>query len=338
MNKIGILYGMEETFPIAIIEKINNSKIKGITAELIKLGTVSMNDEPEYSVILDRVTGEVPYYLSYLKNAVLNGTQVVNNPFWSSSDDNFFHSALATKIGIKVPKTAILPSKEHPHGTSSESMRNLVFPLEWDAVFKYIGFPAYLKPNRGNGLYNAYKVYNAQEFFSAYDLTGNTLMILQEAMEFEEYYRCYAIGKKYVRIMKYDPRKPLHLRYSTEKLNINDKLKSKLEKICIQINTALGFKFNAVEFAIKDGKPYATNFLDPIPNTEHQILHDENFEWLVNTTSDYLIELALKGKQHPDEYTWSTFLPVSKVKPIEIKQKRGRKPKISEITRVAEEI
>lgn len=327
---------MEQSFSQALIEKIHNSKIKGVSAEFIKIGSISLQDEPEYAVILDRASKEVPFYNSYLKNAVLNGVQVINNPFVSRNDDNFFLSALASKIGIKVPKTAILPSKEHPHGTSSESMRNLIFPLEWDKVFKYVGFPAYLKPNQGNGFYNAYKVYNKQEFFSAYDLTGSSIMLLQEALEFEDYYRCYAIGKKEVRIMKYDPRKPLHLRYSTEKLNIEERLKNKLERVSLQINTALDLKFNALEFAIKDGKPFAVNIIDTVPNAEKHILHEAHFEWLVDTTSNYLIELAAKGKQHPKEYSWSSYLPESI--PVEIKSKRGRKPKISEVSRIAKEI
>jgi hypothetical protein len=38
-------------------------------------------------------------------------------------------------------------------------------------------------------------------------------MMLQEEITFTEYYRCYCIGGKYVRIMNYEPRNPFHLRY-----------------------------------------------------------------------------------------------------------------------------
>ena len=107
-----------------------------------------------------------------LKLAVLNGTPVVNNPFLNYPGDNFFFEALFSKIGIPVPRTVILPSKEHPPGTNSETMRNMVFPINWDSVFAYIGFPAYIKPNMQNGNQNSYKIYNPIEFFSTYDLTG----------------------------------------------------------------------------------------------------------------------------------------------------------------------
>ena len=44
-----------------------------------------------------------------------------------------------------MPKTVILPHKSHPPGTTDRSMRNLVYPLDWEEVFEYIGFPAFLK-------------------------------------------------------------------------------------------------------------------------------------------------------------------------------------------------
>ena len=50
-----------------------------------------------YAVIVDRISHDVPFYRSYLKNAVLTGTQVINNPFWWSADDKFFNYALAEK-------------------------------------------------------------------------------------------------------------------------------------------------------------------------------------------------------------------------------------------------
>lgn len=308
MKKIGVLYGMEQSFPPAIVDKINEIGVLGIEAELISVGALPMDQTLDYNVIFDRVSAEVAFFNSMLKNAVLNGVRVVNNPFWGCADDNFFHASLGTKIGINIPKTVLLPSKEHPPGSSSESMRNLLYPLNWDEVFEYVGFPGYLKPNKGNGMYNAYKVYNKQEFFSAFDLTGYKTMVYQEALEYEEYYRCYVIGKKDVNIMKYDPNKPQHLRYSTEKPELTKKMASDLEKICIKICEALGFDFNAVEFAICKGEIYAVDFLNPLPNAERAFLKDENFEWVVEKTAEFLISLAKEGRYRTTSYNWSKFL------------------------------
>ena len=53
----------------------------------------------------------------------------MNNPFWWSADEKFFNNALASKIGVPVPKTLLATFKEMPTDTSSNSFRNLKFPL-----------------------------------------------------------------------------------------------------------------------------------------------------------------------------------------------------------------
>ena len=51
-------------------------------------------------------------------------------------------------------------------------MRNLEYPLNWDEIFDYVGFPAFLKPHDGGGWKSVYKVDSPQEFFAAYDESG----------------------------------------------------------------------------------------------------------------------------------------------------------------------
>ena len=67
---------------------------------------------------MDRISHDIPFYRAYLKNAVLSGTFVINNPFWWGADDKFFNYALASKIGVATPRTVILPHKVNPPGTT----------------------------------------------------------------------------------------------------------------------------------------------------------------------------------------------------------------------------
>ncbi len=211
--KIGVIYGMEQTFPPALVDRINAIGVSGVTAEHIKLGAVKLAELCPYRVIVDRISHDIPFYRAYLKNAALSGTTVVNNPFWWSADDKFFNYSLASKIGVAVPRTALLPHKQHPLGTSDQSMRNLQYPLDWDDIFQYIGFPAFLKPHSGGGWKSVYKVHNPDEFFAAYNDTGDLCMTLQQGIDFKEYFRCYVVGREWVHIMQYDPRRPFHERY-----------------------------------------------------------------------------------------------------------------------------
>jgi len=213
MKKIGILFGQERSFPMAFVERINSKNIPGITAEPVRIDKVMQGEASGYAVIVDRISQDVPFYRAFLKNAALCGTAVINNPFWWSADEKFFNNCLATKIDVPVPKTVILPSRDLPADTSDQSFSNLAYPLDWDGIFGYVGFPAYMKPFAGGGWKNVYKLTSMEDFFEKHSETGELVMLLQEEIVFEEYYRCYCIGGKYVRIMSYEPRNPHHLRY-----------------------------------------------------------------------------------------------------------------------------
>ena len=201
MKKIGILHGKERSFPEAIVERINSKAIPGIMAEPVTIDKVMQGEPTEYAVIIDRISQDVPFYRAYLKNAALCGTAVINNPFWWSADEKFFNNCLATKIGVPVPKTVILPSHELPTDTSDESFANLAYPLDWKGIFEYIGFPAYMKPHAGGGWKSVYQLNSLEEFFEKHAETEQLVMMLQEEIKFDEYYRCYCIGGKHVRIM-----------------------------------------------------------------------------------------------------------------------------------------
>jgi hypothetical protein len=102
--KIGLLVGREATFPPAFLDEVRR-RDAGVMAEHVKLGGTRMDEPCPYSVLIDRISHEVPYYRSYLKNAVLQGATVVNNPFMWTADDKFFEASLATKLGIAHPRT-----------------------------------------------------------------------------------------------------------------------------------------------------------------------------------------------------------------------------------------
>lgn len=297
---------MEQTFPPALVEAINR-RGADVRAEFLHVGGVRLDDITPYTVIVDRISQDIKFYRAMLKHAALNGTRIINNPFWWSADDKFFNYALAQKLGVAVPRTVLLPTKDHPPETTAQSMRNLDYPLAWESIFDYIGFPSWLKPFDGGGWRHVYKVHSPDEFFRAYDQTGDICMTLQAGVEFEEYYRCYVVGRKHVHIMPYEPRNPHHLRYEAG-FQPGEAMHERLTRDCRTLCDALGYDINTVEFAVQDGVPYAIDFMNPAPDGERSSVGDENFEWFVEAVASYAIEEALKGKAAPGEYRWSSFL------------------------------
>jgi glutathione synthase/RimK-type ligase-like ATP-grasp enzyme len=307
MKKIGILFGKERSFPTACIERINSKNIDGITAEPVSINKVMQGEPTEYSVIIDRISQDVPFYRAYLKNAALTGTAVINNPFWWSADEKFFNNCLATKINVPVPKTVILPSRDLPEDTSDESFSNLAYPLDWEEIFGYVGFPAYMKPFAGGGWKNVYRLDSIEDFFEKHSETGQLVMLLQEEIVFDEYYRCYCIGGDHVRIMPYEPRNPHHLRYAANFSPSADRHKE-MEEIVLRINRYLGYDFNTVELALRDGVPYAIDFCNPAPDAELKSVGQENFDWVVETAAKFAIEKAQKQSFRKDNLTWGEYV------------------------------
>lgn len=310
MKKIGILFGQERSFPMAFIERINSKGVKDVMAEPVRIDKVMQGEPSGYAVIVDRISQDVPFYRAFLKNAALCGTAVINNPFWWSADEKFFNNCLATKIGVPVPKTVILPSRNLPPDTTDQSFANLAYPLDWEGIFNYVGFPAYMKPFAGGGWKNVYKLRSLDEFFEKHAETGELVMMLQEEIIFTEYYRCYCVGRKHVRIMPYEPRNPHHLRYVADFSPSQERLKQ-MEDIVLRINQYLGYDLNTVELAVRDGVSYAIDFCNPAPDAEIKSVGEENFEWVVETMANYAIERATEQKDGTDNLSWGEYIRTS---------------------------
>jgi hypothetical protein len=159
-------------------------------------------------------------------------------------------------------------------------MRNLIYPLNWQEIFDYVGFPAFLKPYSGGGWKHVYKVDSPAELFAAYDQSSDLCMTLQQAIDFDLYFRCYVVGQRRVHVMQYDPRQPHEL----------------------------GYDLNTVEFAVQNGTPYAIDFLNPAPDADLHSVGPDNFEWIVDAVTDLAVEQARLGPQVMKELRWAGFL------------------------------
>jgi hypothetical protein len=308
--KIGILCGREFSFPPAFIEKVNElGASKGITAEFCKLGGTRMGEPARYKVIVDRISHEVAYYRGYLKHAVLEGTYVINNPFWWTADDKFFNYSLAAKLGIAIPRTVLLPQKSYPADVdiNSESLRNLEYPIDWDGLLDYVGRPAFLKPFLGGGWKHVYKVNTREELIAAYDGTGPYCMTLQQGIEFDKYVRCFTFGKNDILPVQYDPKER---RYIVDHEYLSADLGERIVRDARTINQALGYEMNTIEFAIQDGIPYAIDFLNPAPDFERDRITDFYFEQVVDRMARLAIDRAVHGNPSNPWPRWEEMLGI----------------------------
>jgi glutathione synthase/RimK-type ligase-like ATP-grasp enzyme len=304
---VGLLVGRENTFPGPFLEMVNTrGREEGISAELAVLGGTPEVFEPYHSVLVDRISHEVPYYRAHLKSAVLLGTTVINDPFWWQADEKFFECTLARKLGVAVPKTVVLPNKQYiPDIDHVRSLRNLQFPLDWEQIASYTGLPAVLKPNTGGGWKDVFIVHSLEELITAYDQSGLKTMILQEFIDWEDYVRCICIGREHILPIRYNPKAPFDERYQISR-PVEGRLREQAIADARTLVEALGYDMDTVEFAVRGGVLYAIDFLNPAPDFDNFSIKEDNFRWVLERMTELVIKYVKGEAMAPwrDEHRW----------------------------------
>ncbi|MEP7121219.1 MAG: hypothetical protein ABJE95_09930 [Byssovorax sp.] len=309
MLRVGLLTGREKSFPDALIAEVLRRNV-GVVASYAALDATRTDRPPPYDVLVDRISHEVTCYQPILKLAALNGTRVVNNPFWRIADDKFFNTALAARIGVAVPKTYVLPSKSYSPDVSSDTLHNLRYPLDWVGLASDLGFPIFIKPHWGGGWRDVHKVDSIEELIVAYDKTGQSTMIAQEGIAWTQYVRCLVVAKEHVRPALWNPSLRHFDRY-TQAASTMPALTPELEARVIddarKLCRALGYDMNTVEFGVRDGVPYAIDFMNSAPDFDVSSLGPDHFAWVVDKMADLVIDLARRPADHAPE-AWDAVL------------------------------
>jgi len=196
---------------------------------------------------------------------------------------------------------------ERPDG--GDSLRNLEFPLDWQGIIDYVGLPAFLKPFDGGGWKNVSKINSLEELWTEYDKSGTLCMTLQEGVDFDQFVRCYCVGQEDVMIMAYDPRKPYLSgeQYVHNPDYLAPKLAERVRNDVRTLCTALGYDINTVEFAIKDGIPYAIDFMNPAPDAELASVGEFYHEWITRAVIKLVFKRLRETTERP-RYRWDSLL------------------------------
>ena len=92
--------------------------------------------------------------------------------------------------------------------------------------------------------------------------------------------------------VRYDPKER---RYLVEHDYLSKELGARIVDDARTINQALGYEMNTIEFAIKDGVPWAIDFLNPAPDFERDRITEFYFEHVVEQMAHLVIDRALNG-------------------------------------------
>lgn len=290
---VGIL-GPQNALPEALLEALRK---RGVAAEWCQVPPWKLGQTCPYRVIVDRISHVYEFYRPVLKAAALQGCYVMNNPFWFLADDKFFNYSLAQQLGVAIPRTVLLPSREHDERVLEPGdLHNLVVPstrLPWGELVEAIGFPAILKPYDGYGWREVYRVDSLEHLQQVYNESMMDVMMLQEFIEFDHYVRCFVVGAQWVLPTHYDP---VARRYIVDHNHLTPQLGSEIVRQSILLNQALGYDINTVEFAIRDGVPYAIDFMNPVPDARPEVISHLYFGWLIDHLCEHIQAVLKDGR------------------------------------------
>ncbi|MCA9951042.1 MAG: hypothetical protein KDE48_15430 [Anaerolineales bacterium] len=291
-KKIGLIIGRETDWPEAFITAVSE-RAPDIQAELVKIGGTFMDELCEYTVIIDRMSHEVPYYRTYVKFAAMQGTYIINDPFVWSADSRFFGTAMANKLGLKSPRTIALPNKDVDTDVVPDSFRNLVYPMDWEGIIDYVGVPAIFKEAESGGRRLSFRVHSVDELIQRYDESGTRTMILQELIKGGDHIHCYVIGMEKVLILNFLPGENRYLKGATSTLN--QEQQEQITQSSRAISRAYGYDINMIEYLLTDDEIIVINATNPSPLIDRKLLSPLHFDWLINATA----ELAIDRVQRP---------------------------------------
>jgi glutathione synthase/RimK-type ligase-like ATP-grasp enzyme len=297
-RRIGLLVGRETDWPAAFIKVINEHH-EDISADLIGLDATFMDESCAYDVIIDRVSHQVPYYRTYLKFAALQAVYIINNPFAWSADDKFFGTLMANKLGLRSPRTVVLPNKHVSKEMGPDGFRNLRYPMDWQGIADYVGVPAIFKDIHSGGRLAAYRVHNVDELLQRYDESGTRTMILQEIIESDKHVHCFVIGQERVMSLNYSNKSRKYLSGSLES---KSELTQHLNEEALQLTQAYGYDINMVEFVVNDNQLYVINSTNPAPVIDLELMSTEQFNWCVTAIADLAVKRAQDRISLPTPY------------------------------------
>lgn len=273
---VGFIIGREKEMPEAVMGIINE-RYDSIMAEMVKMGGTFLDEPMPYDVIIDRMSHEIPYYHAYVKYATMRGCYVINNPFVWANDTKFFAGALMKKLGVRTPRTVVLPNKDIAADTVPDSFRNLIYPMDWQAVIDYIGSPAIFKDVRSGGRRFAHRVNNVDELIQRYDESGTRTMILQQVIESSHQYHCIVVGGQKTLLMPYS----LEMgRYLDDDGSVPAAINRQMIDISLQIAHLYGYDINMTEFVLQGDVVYLINATNPSPLVGRDLMTESQFNWI----------------------------------------------------------
>ncbi len=289
--KVGILELKEYGFMQDVAGRVSEKA----EVEYISLGELAYPQEKRYRVIVDRLSFQDEYLRQAMMLASLGGCYVINNPFSTALNNKITSHMIADGLGIKQPATVFLPT-----ANEKWDLGGAVTGPSWDDIKKRISLPCILKPYDGFAWEDVYTVTSYKELENLYNsLKSRRLMILQEKIDYAEYFRVFCINKQDILITSWKPKAFAMGEYSHPEQKTIEKYGERIREAVLKINSALDYDINAVECCIDyEGELYMIDSVNEVPDIDRRFIPENQYEWLVEKVSGCIIQKFNSGEHN----------------------------------------
>jgi hypothetical protein len=288
---IGLLLGMEEDWSSTFEELVrrldlhidHGGETHTFATERVTIEPFRLRAVPRYDLVIDRLAHWYYVPREWLKKvAMMDGVYLLNNPFTFQAMEKHAAYCAMMRLGLDVPETWLLPHKDPPQDsrfayTSGRYNR----PFDLRTVAERIGFPLYMKPYDGGAWVGVTRIEDADQLQRAYDESGQRLMHLQAAVDFDEFVRTLSIGAETM-TMRFDPSQPMHGRYQVAHDFLSPGVGQEVLTIGRVVNAFFRWEFNSCETLVTGDRVQPIDYANACPDVSVTSLH-YYFPWAIKT-------------------------------------------------------
>jgi hypothetical protein len=302
---IGLLLGTEDDWPTAFTEILARlGPVEGpdgekhaFDTERITIEPFSLRDRPRYQLVIDRLAYWYYHPREWLKKvAMMDGVYLLNSPFTFQSMEKHAAYCAMIRLGLKVPETVLVPYKnpvDNSRYAYTAARYNKSFDL--DSIAQGIGYPLFMKPYDGGAWRGVSRIRNAAELHAAYDASGEMLMHLQKAIDYDVFARSLSIGPETM-VMRFQPDQPMHARYAVDHSFLSPEVGNEVVTIGRLVNAFFRWEFNSCETLVSGGQVYPIDYANACPDVALTSLH-YYFPWAMKALVKWSVFALVTGRR-----------------------------------------
>ena len=329
---IGLLLGTEDDWPTAFEEILRrlgpvpgpDGALHSFDTERMTIEPFSLRDRARQELVIDRLAYWYYHPREWLKKAALmDGVYVLNSPFTFQSMEKHAAYCAMIRLGLKVPETVLVPYK-NPLDNARYAYTSAQYnrPFDLDAIAERIGYPLFMKPFDGGGWRGVSRISNPAELHAAYDASGQMLMHLQKAVDYDVFARSLSIGAETM-VMKFQPDQPMHYRYAVEHNFLSPQVGDEVVTISRLVNAFFRWEFNSCETLVSGDEVYPIDYANACPDVALTSLH-YYFPWAIKALVKWCVFTLVTNRPTQLDLDTGRYFAVADAPGLSYAEKLGR--------------